>query len=654
MKNWLLVLITGVSLAITAGCGGSGPAPESGSASAPVSAPSAPVSLNKADYPVFPDADAGTDASVPAEQGGKGFTGKGWQTNMDFELIGDPRALKGGVYRDFVIDFPGTLRLAGPEANTYFNGSVTSLAYESLLGVHPTTLDYIPGLATHWQVSPDKMTYRFRINPDARFSDGTPVTSDDVVATYDLMVDKTLEDPAESLTFLKLKRPVAESKYIVRVDAKELNWRNFLYFSGMPILPAHVLKGITGDKYIKDYNYKLLPGSGPYTILEGDIKKGQSIAVRRRKDYWGEKARANIGLNNFDELRFAVVRDENLAFEMFKKGELDTFGKSTPIRARQWVEEMNFDGVQRGLVQKRMVFNDNPQGTQGFAFNTRKPPFDDIRVRKAMALLLDRPQIIEKIMFNLYKPLNSYFAATPYENPDNPKNDYDPGQALKLLADAGWNSRDGQGRLMKNGVPLQIELLYDNKATEPQLTIYQEDLRKAGISVNLRLVTFETEFQIISNRSFQMANMAWGGLLFPNPETQWLSSLADSNNNNNITGFKNVRVDQICAAYDKMFGVKDRISAMREVDGIIAKDYQYALQWYDPSIRIAYWNRFGTPQGYLLRTSDAYSELTLWWIDPAKDAALQKAMRDSSVKLEVGPTEDHYWEEYGKTHPFTQ
>jgi microcin C transport system substrate-binding protein len=653
MKKRLPILLTGMLLALIAGCGQrSGPASETGSSGEPV-APSAPVSMNKADYPVFPDADAGADPSVPAEQGGKGFTGKGWQTNTDFELIGDPRAVKGGVYRDFVVDFPGTIRMYGPEANTYFNGSVTSLAYESLLGVHPSTLEYIPGLATHWQVSGDKMTYRFRINPNARFSDGTPVTSDDVVATYDLMIDKTLEDPMESLTFGKLERPMAESKYIVRVKAKELNWRNFLYFSGMPIFPAHVLKDVNGEKFVKEYNYKLMPGSGAYTILGDDVKKGQSITVRRRKDYWGEKARANVGMNNFDELRFAVVRDENLAFEMFKKGELDTFGKSgSPLRARQWAEDLNFENVQRGLVQKRAVYNDNPQGTQGFAFNTRKPPLDDIRVRKALALLLDRPQIIEKLKFNLYKPQNSYFTASPYENPDNPKIDYDPQQALKLLADAGWNTRDSQGRLVKNGAPLQIELLYESKVNEPELTIYQEDLRKIGINVNLRLVTFETLFQLISNRSFEMADMSWSGLLFPNPETQWLSSLADQNNNNNITGFKNPRVDQICAAYDKMFDVKARISAMREVDGIIAKDYQYALEWYDPAIRIAYWNKFGIPQGYFQRTSDAYTELVMWWIDPAKDATLQKAMHDSSVKLDIGPSEDHYWEDYGKTHPF--
>ena len=146
--------------------------------------------------------------------------------------------------------------MAGPEVS-YFAYSVSSLSYESLLNVHPTTLEYMPALATHWQISPDKMTYRFRINPNARFSDGTPVTSDDVGATFDLMLDKTLQDPAQTVVFGKFNRPVAESKYIVRVQAKELNWRNFLYFSGMAILPAHVLKTVNGERYIKDYNYKL-------------------------------------------------------------------------------------------------------------------------------------------------------------------------------------------------------------------------------------------------------------------------------------------------------------------------------------------------------------------------------------------------------------
>ena len=651
MKTRLLVLTAALTLGMSGGCGRSS-APEDGSGASTPAARAGNVSLNKADYPVFPNADAGADPSVPAEQGGKGFTGQGWETNTDFDLIGDPRAVKGGVMRDYITFFPATVRIEGPESNSQF-WKIAQMAYESLLGIHPTTLDYMPSLATHWQISPDKMTYRFRMDPNARFSDGTAVTSEDVVATYDFMMDKTLQAPSNLLTYGKLNRPVAESKYIVRVQAKELNWRNFLYFSGMPIFPAHVLKTVNGDTYIKEYNYKSLPGSGPYIIRESDIDKGRSITMRRRNDYWAAKARGSVGLSNIDELQFIVVRDDNLAFEMFKKGDLDVYGV---VPARQWVEDFNFDDVQRGLIQKRLIFNDDPKGFQGFAMNSRRPPFNDIRVRKALALLLNRPLLIEKTMFNQYKVANSYYSGTVYENPNNPKNEYNPQEALKLLAEAGWNARDTQGRLVKNGQPLQIEMLYDTKTWESRMTIYQEELRKVGITLNLRFVTPETSFALIMDRRFEMHLQAWGGLLFPNPETSWHSSLADPDNTNNVTGFKNARVDELCKQYDLAFDVQQRIRIIREIDGILANDYQYALHWYSDYIfpRPAYWNKFGTPPGYASRIGDYYAIYTMWWLDPDKDAKLQQALRDLSIKLEVGPTEDHYWDEYAKEEQSTR
>ena len=148
--------------------------------------------------------------------------------------------------------------------------------------------------------------------------------------------------------------------------------------------------------------------------------------------------RRNIGSNNFDEIREIVVRDQKLAMEMFKRGDLDYFA---PVNATFWVQELdNFDRIQRGLIQKRKVYNDKPVGMRGFAINMRKAPFDDIRLRKALAHLLNRPLIVEKLFYNEETPINSYYTGGIYENPDNPKMQYDPQLALKLLAEAGWTS----------------------------------------------------------------------------------------------------------------------------------------------------------------------------------------------------------------------
>jgi microcin C transport system substrate-binding protein len=518
-----------------------------------------------------------------------------------------------------------------------------AMVYESLLNVHPTTLDYIPGLATHWQVSPDKLTYRFRIDPNARWADGQPVVADDVVATWDLMMDKGLQDPSNQLVFGKFDRPVAESKYLVRVHSKQLNWRNLLYFSGMLIFPAHVLKNVDGAAYLRDYNFKLLPGSGGYVINESDIAKGRSLTIRRRPGYWAEKYRRNIGTGNFDEIRETVVRDQNLAFEMFKKGDLDFFAVNI---SRQWVQEMNFDKVQRGIILKRKVFNDAPSGFSGIALNARKPPYDDIRVRKALTYLQNRPLLIEKLFFNEYVPLNSYFAGGIYENPNNPKNLYDPQAALKLLAEAGWKDRDAQGRLVKNGQPLVVDLIYASKTSEPSLTVYQDDLRKVGIGLNLRLLTPETAWKMEMERRFDAMETGWGALVFPNPETSFHSKLADQKDNNNITGIKDKRIDELCDQYDVEFDQQKRAAIIREIDGIVAGYHHYILGWDMPFQRFAYANRFGHPESYITRVGDYTDAVSLWWADPDKEREYQAALKDPSKKLDVGTVENRYWREF--------
>jgi microcin C transport system substrate-binding protein len=450
-----------------------------------------------------------------------------------------------------------------------------------------------------------------------------------------------------------LEPPVAESKYIVRIKAKDLSWQNFLNAATtIRLFPAHILKGIDGAAYLRDYNFKLIPGTGPYIVNESDIDKGKSMTLHRRNDYWAAKYRANVGQYNIDQIKRVVVRDENLAIEMLKKGELDYY--YVVGNPQVWVERFNTDAVQRGLLVKKSIFNNYPAATAFIAFNMRRKPFDDIRVRKALTLLFNRDQVVQKLFYNLYKKDNSYYPATVYENPNNPTNEYNPQEAIKLLAAAGWNTRDSQGRLTNNGQPLQIEVLYARQVFEPWLTVFQEDLRKIGITLNLRLVTPETGFKLQMQRQFDYVVSAWGvGGVFPSPRPEYHSSTADVENTNNISGIKDKQIDAIIDKYDVTFEPDKRVELLKQLDGLLANSYQYTLRWYDPAQRLVYLNKFGMPKGGFSRVGDYIGTLApgipqLWWVDPEKSGKFDQAMRDNSMKLEIPPEEDHYWQEqYG-------
>jgi microcin C transport system substrate-binding protein len=290
-------------------------------------------------------------------------------------------------------------------------------------------------------------------------------------------------------------------------------------------------------------------------------------------------------------------------------------------------------------------------GTVGIAINMRKAPFNDVRVRQALAHLLNRPVIVEKLFYNEVIPIDSYYSGGIYENAKNPKMHYDPQLALSLLAEAGWKDRDAQGRLVRNGQPLAMELMYANRISEPALTTYQEDLRRVGVTLNLRFLTPETMFQLMGDRRFDLVYLGWTGLLFPNPETSYHSSLADANSTNNVTGIKHERIDQLLQVYDREFDAQKRIDIIREIDGILANIHPYVLSWDTPYERIAYWNKFGHPEGYLTRVGDYRDVPSLWWIDREKEREVARAMTDTSVKMAAGPIEARYWQQYAQRDP---
>lgn len=580
------------------------------------------------------------DESVPASMGGPGFTGEGWTTNMEFPALGSAKAIKGGTMRRYLPDWPATLRQHGKDWNSSLNYTVNSLCYESLLQVHPTTLEYIPMLATHWKISEDKSTYTYRINPKARWSDGSEVTADDVVASWKLRMDPKCLDPSSIGTYGKLDEPKALSKYIVEVRCNTPNWRNFLYFSGMSVFPAAEIS-IPGDEYLDKYQNAYTANSGPYMVHPEDVQLGTSIDVRRRKDWWDIENPAWIGVSNIDTYHYEVVMDPQLAYEKIKKGELDYM---LVPRAQWWAEEIpEFDSVKRGLLVPCKYYTDAPVGTSGIAINTQRAPLDDVRMREVLQLLYNRPVFIEKLYFNEYEPLTSYYQGGTYQNPNNKLYEYDPFRAVELLEEMGWTEIDSDGYRIKDGKRLGFKLTYASKFSESSLTIYQEDCKAAGIKIDLSLETPATRWKNMRSKKFDLTSTAWGALTFPNPETSFLSDYAKQVDNNNVTSFADPRVDELCHEYDAEYDVKRRVEIIREIDGIIYQAKPYVLGWYNPAQRLLYWNKFSQPEWGGTKTADYDALPFTWWVDPEKEAQLKAAMADPAATMPLSPRENRFW-----------
>jgi microcin C transport system substrate-binding protein len=593
-----------------------------------------PVSIKQFDTP------PGADKSVSPELGGDGFKGTGWETKEDFNPEGNPKAVKGGTLNMSLKEFPITLRTEGKDANSEFAQMTADIIYESLLKLDPVNQDYFPSLATHWKLSDDKKTFTFRINPDARWADGKPVTTEDVLATYKLLIDPGILFPVSNVTWGAYEEPKIESKYIFSVKSKNLDWRQFHYFAAsLKIYPAHYLKGISGKEYLEKYQFEFIPGSGPYVIDKKGIVTGQSITLRRRSDYWAEKDKSNFGLYNFDEIRFDVITDATLELEKFKKGEIDIL----PIKnAQTWEEKLNIEEVTLGLILKKKVYNEFPNGISGICLNLRKPPFDDIRIRRAMCYLYDRNKFNERLFLKSYIPLSSFFPGTVYENKNNPVIGFNLDSAAQLLSDAGYTTKNSGGYLTKDGKILEIDLKF-TKGQDRYFTIFQEDLKKAGIKLNLQESDFNTLIKMGSELKFNAIPVAWMGTKIPSQENYFLSKFADSANTLNWSGIKNREIDSLTELFRITFSKDERIKILKEVDYIACNLFGYVFGWYAPYQRIVFHNKFGYPQGIISKMGNYYDVTYLWYYDPEKISDYDAAKKDNSKKLESGEMEEKFW-----------
>ena len=531
----------------------------------------------------------------------------------------DPIALSdaqaGGTFTTWGGSFPKSLNMF-LDYNR-FSANVMGLLYEPLISLHSTDNRPVGVLAESWEVAEDEMTFTFKIRQDATWSDGKPITSADIQFYYDVILNPKNLTSLFRVSLKRFERPVALDEKTIVIKANTKHWNNFYQAGNMVALPSHAWEG----KDFNKINFEFPVVSGPYAL--GEVKKGRSISLKRRHDWWGRTNRYNVGKYNFNKIVYRSMTDRNKALEAFKKGIFDAY----PIYTSSiWMKKTNFDQVEKGWVVRQAVYNKEPKGYQGLAINLRDPKFQDIRVRQALGYLLNRKAMNEKFMYNQYFLLNSFYPDLYPDNinPEKEVTPYAPEKARQLLADSGWLVND-LGKLEKDGQSFEITFL---SAAEDfrHLNLYIEDLKSVGIEAKIEKINRSTLTKRIDNFDFEMFWTTWGASRLRDPESPWHSSTADQKASQNYPGVQDDEIDRLIEMQKGEYDMDKRIEILKQIDNRLAEIIPYIFLWQADHGRILYWNKYQTPEYVFDKFGQEESIITYWWEDPAMVKELDQAM----------------------------
>ncbi|MDD5198352.1 MAG: extracellular solute-binding protein [Terrimicrobiaceae bacterium] len=553
------------------------------------------------------------------------------ETSGEPDPMAVPSALRGGSYATWGGAFPKSLNM-WLDYNS-FSAQVCGLMFEPLVEMHSTKDEPVGALAKSWEISPDGKTYTFTINPAARWSDGQPVTAEDIQFYYDVMMNPKNLTSLFRVDLSRFARPEVVDAHTVRITASEPHWKNFWTAAGFVALPKHAWK----DADFNKQNFEFPVVSGPYEL--SDVKMNRSITLKRRGNWWGRVKQYNVGKYNFDQLVFKSTEDRNKVLEMLKKGDIDAYPVYT---AQIWAEKTDFPQVQKNWIVRQNVFNKEPKAFQGLALNMRRPILQDVRVRQALAHLLNRALMNEKLMFNQYFLLNSYFPDLypNNQNPAAPITEYDPEKARALLKDSGWQVGP-DGVLAKDGQAFSLTILHYDNSDLRHLNIYLQDLKAVGIDAKLDIVSRATFTKRVDSHDFDMIWTNWSASRLRDPETLWSSKTADDIATQNLSGVKDAEIDKLITRQKTEMDLGKRNEILKQIDARLVTIVPYVLMWQSGSARLLYWNKFGTLPTVLPKYGTEDAALVYWWLDPAKDAALQAAQK-SGAALPALPAEVHF------------
>jgi microcin C transport system substrate-binding protein len=560
----------------------------------------------------------------------------------------NPDAPSGGMIRQSA---PGTF----DNFNVVIDGLKGSLAggvnliYESLMVEPNDEVASIYCAIAESVAHPDDRSYvKFRLRKDARWHDGTPITADDVVYSFDVFKQHSAMQRAYYRHVAKAEK-TGDNEVTFTFDAPG-NRELPSIIGQLTILPRHWWEGTDPQGRKRDITATTLEvplGSGPYRVKE--FSAGRSLTLERVRDYWGAKIPVNVGQNNFDAIRYDFFRDDTISLEAFKADQLDWIGERS---ANSWATRYDFPAVREHRVIKEKFPITNVGRMQGYVFNLRRPLFADVRLRRAFNYAYDFEEMNRQLSFGEYRRNKSYFDGTelassglpeglelqmletvrdkvppevftkPYENPvgGNPEAvRSNLREATRLLKEAGFEIRDAK-LVGPDGKPVSVEFLSQDPGEERGILFYKPNLEKLGLTVNVRTVDDVQYQNRLRNFDFDIVTSLWPQSLSPGNEQRdfFGSQAADRPGAQNVGGIKNPAVD---ALIERIIFAKDRdelVASCKAMDRVLLWNFYLVPEFVVDYQRSARWDRFSHFEPLPKYGTTGFP--TLWWWDAERAA----------------------------------
>lgn len=568
-----------------------------------------------------------------------------WENGQGEPEIGDAKAKKGGTMRNYMLAFPPTLRVLGENSNSSFRSYHYDDMEMGLITLHPETGKVIPAIAKEWAVSADNTTVYYRIDPEARFSNGDPIETEDFFQQFYMQLSEYPKNPFGNeyyaTQFANLTRYDSRTLSVTLSEAKPLP----PYETALTPMSRRFYHEF-GPDFEQRYQWRCRPTAGAYAIREEDINFGRSIALTRVKDWWARDKKFYRYRFNIDRTIYRVVRLQEKVLELFRQGELDVEELMMGV-PEYWYEKLEIPEVHKGYIQKAKYYNVWPSSMAGLWLNTAVAPLDNKEVRLGLCYATNYQKVIDFDLRGDFSRISSFSEGYPLlgDPPIKPRS-FDPKLAREHFAKAGY-TKAGQDGVLVNEKGERLSLTITHRKTDIIQKVMQrlkEEALKCGLEYKLEGIESTAYFQKVTQKKHQLTSVAFSVTPpFPDHYQAWHSSnarMADGKtpkpNTNNLTSFADPRMDKFCEAERAATTIEQMREAAWGADQIIHDEAAW-IPGYDQNYwRVAFWRWVKWPEGtFNVAVSELPMSNHVHWIDEQVKAETLQAMKDGVAFPEV-------------------